>query len=75
MPTTIVLWPRLQLRAPATGDMRRAQVPANMTAVAGSANQLFADLPGGSKMPMTGLGMCCRGTAYHNESVRRSVLW
>ncbi len=24
---------------------------------------------------MTGLGMCCRGTAYDDESVRRSVLW
>ena len=54
---------------------RVAQVPANMAAAAGPANQLFADLPGGSKMPMTGLGMCCRGTAYHDESVRRSVLW
>eukprot|EP00918_Siedleckia_nematoides_P055433 GHVU01120924.1.p1 GENE.GHVU01120924.1~~GHVU01120924.1.p1 ORF type:complete len:385 (+),score=62.42 GHVU01120924.1:122-1156(+) len=46
-----------------------------MAAAAGPANQLFADLPGGSKMPMTGLGMCCRVTAYHDESVRRSVLW
>lgn len=26
-------------------------------------------------MPGSGLGMCCRGTAYHSESVRRSTLW
>jgi len=26
-------------------------------------------------MPATGLGLCCRPTAYHQESVQRTVLW
>jgi len=26
-------------------------------------------------MPASGLGLCCRATAYHQESVKRTVLW
>lgn len=32
-------------------------------------------LPSGATMPANGIGMCCRGTAYRQESVRRTVLW
>ena len=50
-------------------------VPDDLKAGPRPPNELFLDLPGGSKMPMSGLGMCCRPTAYHDESVRRSVFW
>mmetsp|Transcript_97671 Transcript_97671/g.157522 ORF Transcript_97671/g.157522 Transcript_97671/m.157522 type:complete len:432 (+) Transcript_97671:33-1328(+) len=54
---------------------KTVEVPANFTILPRPAHEKFLELPGGSKMPMSGLGMCCRGTAYHDESVRRSVLW
>lgn len=36
---------------------------------------MFITLPGGDRMPANGLGMCCRPSAYDDETVRRSVLW
>jgi alcohol dehydrogenase (NADP+) len=37
--------------------------------------EMFLTLPGGGQMPANGLGMCCRPSAYDEETVRRSVLW
>eukprot|EP00316_Scyphosphaera_apsteinii_P024202 CAMPEP_0119320004 /NCGR_PEP_ID=MMETSP1333-20130426/51134_1 /TAXON_ID=418940 /ORGANISM="Scyphosphaera apsteinii, Strain RCC1455" /LENGTH=321 /DNA_ID=CAMNT_0007326591 /DNA_START=253 /DNA_END=1218 /DNA_ORIENTATION=+ len=40
------------------------------------AKERFITLPGtGDQMPANGLGMCCRASAYDDESVRRTVLW
>ena len=39
------------------------------------AAEMFVALPDGARMPASGLGMCCRATAYDDSSVRRSVLW
>ena len=36
---------------------------------------MFPTLPGGGQMPANGLGMCCRPSAYDEETVSRSVLW
>ena len=36
--------------------------------------EMFLSLPGG-KMPANGLGLCCRASAYDDESVTRSVMW
>mmetsp|Transcript_26730 Transcript_26730/g.64125 ORF Transcript_26730/g.64125 Transcript_26730/m.64125 type:complete len:379 (-) Transcript_26730:384-1520(-) len=38
-------------------------------------NEMFLNLPGGDKFPQTGLGMCCRATAYDDVLVYRTVLW
>ncbi|CAK9066417.1 unnamed protein product [Durusdinium trenchii] len=32
-------------------------------------------LASGAKMPAIGIGMCCRPTAYHQESVYNTILW
>lgn len=38
--------------------------------------EIFATLAGsGDQMPMNGLGMCCRPTAYDDVSVERSIEW
>jgi len=38
--------------------------------------EMFLTLLGhGDQMPMNGLGMCCRPTAYDDESVYNTVLW
>lgn len=51
-------------------------VPADMEPLPRPAKEKFAVLPGtGDKMPLNGLGMCCRASAYDDESVRRTVLW
>lgn len=39
------------------------------------ANELFRTLPSGAKMPQSGLGMCCRTSAYDHETAKRTVLW
>ena len=36
--------------------------------------ELFLELPGGYSMPQSGLGMCCRPTAYDDVLVERTVL-
>jgi len=38
-------------------------------------HEMFLELPGGYPMPMNGIGMCCRSTAYDDILVRRTVLW
>jgi diketogulonate reductase-like aldo/keto reductase len=38
-------------------------------------NEMFIELAGGYQMPQSGLGMCCRPTAYDDVLVERSVLW
>ncbi|KAL9188846.1 hypothetical protein ACHAXT_007224 [Thalassiosira profunda] len=38
-------------------------------------NELFLELPGGDLFPQSGLGMCCRPTAYDDVLVYRTVLW
>jgi hypothetical protein len=51
-------------------------VPAEMTPLPRPAGESFVTLPGtGDQMPANGLGMCCRASAYDDESVRRTVLW
>ena len=35
----------------------------------------FASLPGGYKLPLSEIGMCCRATAYDDVLVRRTILW
>lgn len=61
-------------KAVLTGDLT-AEVPADLKPLPRPANEEFLDLPGGGKMPASGLGLCCRPTAYHQESVKRTVLW
>ena len=55
--------------------VKTPEVPASAPLHPRPKNELFLELPSGAKMPMSGLGMCCRGTAYHDESVRNAVLW
>jgi len=51
-------------------------VPFDMTPRPRPSNELFATLVGtGDAMPMAGLGMCCRPTAYDDVSVERSIEW
>lgn len=52
------------------------EVPSHMVPVDIPMDATYLSLPGtNDKLPQTGLGMCCRATAYDDESVRRSVLW
>lgn len=51
-------------------------VPAGMKPQPRPVKEQFIALAGtGDLMPANGLGMCCRASAYDDESVRRSVLW
>ena len=51
-------------------------LPVDMVAQPRPQHELFATLLGsGDKMPLQGLGMCCRPTAYDHLSVERSVEW
>lgn len=51
-------------------------VPDDLIASPRPKNEMFLNLPGGGgKMPAQGLGMCCRASAYDEETVRRTVLW
>jgi len=61
-------------KAVLTDDLT-AEVPKDLKPVARPANEMFFKLPGGAQMPASGLGLCCRPTALHQESVRRTVLW
>jgi diketogulonate reductase-like aldo/keto reductase len=51
------------------------EVPTDLKPAPRPTNELFFDLSGGTRMPASGLGLCCRPTAYHQESVKRTVLW
>ena len=50
-------------------------VPDDFEALPRPTNEMFLNLPGGERMPAQGLGMCCRASAYDEETVRRTVLW
>jgi len=50
-------------------------VPDDMIPQPRPENELFRILPGGYKMPLSGIGMCCRYSAYDDVLVRRTVLW
>merc|ERR1740130_564412 len=51
-------------------------VPSDLTPKPRPANELFATLEGsGDSMPLNGLGMCCRPTAYDDISVERTIEW
>lgn len=50
-------------------------VPPDMIAQPRPAGELFLTLPGGKMMPQSGLGMCCRASAYDDVLVRRTVTW
>eukprot|EP00943_MAST-04B_sp_MAST-4B-sp1_P002705 g2705.t1 len=52
-----------------------APVPAEMVPKPTPEGEIFLELPGGFKMPANGLGMCCRPSAYDEETVYRTVLW
>ncbi|KAL7553498.1 hypothetical protein ACHAWF_018036 [Thalassiosira exigua] len=50
-------------------------VPDDLSPAPRPANEAFATLPGGHRMPLSGIGMCCRASAYDDVLVRRTVLW
>ena len=51
-------------------------VPSDFLPLPRPEGELFATLAGtGDRMPMNGLGMCCRPTAYDDVSVERSIEW
>jgi len=50
-------------------------VPDDMAPLPRPVDESFIKLPGGKKMPQSGLGMCCRPTAYDDVLVYRTVLW
>lgn len=50
-------------------------VPADLTASPRPGSELFLPMPSGGKMPANGIGMCCRPTAYDEDSVYNSILW
>lgn len=51
-------------------------VPADLTPQPRPENELFATLAGsGDSMPLAGIGMCCRPTAYDDVCVERTIEW
>jgi len=50
-------------------------VPADFAPQGRPEGEMFLPLASGARMPANGIGMCCRHTAYDDESVRRTVLW
>eukprot|EP00457_Paulinella_chromatophora_P007431 gb/GEZN01007454.1/.p1 GENE.gb/GEZN01007454.1/~~gb/GEZN01007454.1/.p1 ORF type:complete len:388 (-),score=36.45 gb/GEZN01007454.1/:371-1375(-) len=50
-------------------------VPPDLKPSPRPAGEIFFTLPSGAQMPASGIGMCCRGTAYDAESVRQTTLW
>lgn len=50
------------------------EVPNDMLPEPRPANELLLELPGGYKIPQSGLGMCCRPTAYDDVTVERTIL-
>jgi diketogulonate reductase-like aldo/keto reductase len=51
-------------------------VPADLTPQPRPENELFATLEGsGDSMPLNGIGMCCRATAYDDICVERTIEW
>ncbi|CAE7489752.1 P100/11E [Symbiodinium natans] len=50
-------------------------VPMDQPIAPRPSEELFLPLPSGAKMPANGIGMCCRPTAYDEESVYNTILW
>ncbi|CAK8989879.1 9 [Durusdinium trenchii] len=50
-------------------------VPKNLEAAKKHEGERTLTLASGAKMPAIGIGMCCRPTAYHQESVYNTILW
>jgi aldehyde reductase len=50
------------------------EVPDDMLPEPRPEHELSLDLPGGFKIPQSGLGMCCRPTAYDDVMVERTIL-
>jgi len=50
-------------------------VPDDMLPEPRPENELFLELPGGHSIPQSGIGMCCRPTAYDDVLVERTILW
>lgn len=51
------------------------EVPADLQPISRPNGEITFKLPSGAEMPGSGIGMCCRGTAYHSASVYNTVLW
>jgi len=51
------------------------EVPTDLLPQSRPETELFLELPGGYQMPMNGLGMCCRPSAYDDVLVYRTILW
>jgi len=66
---------RLQFLAQGMGKPDTEPVPKDLAPAPRPVDELFLDLPSGGKMPAVGLGMCCRPTAYKDDSVYNSILW
>lgn len=79
----VVLLPLLKGYAPPIlfghgklGDKTTPPVPEDMTPQPRPEQELFGTLAGtGDQMPLAGIGMCCRPTAYDFVSVERTVEW
>jgi diketogulonate reductase-like aldo/keto reductase len=50
-------------------------VPDDMRPEPRREDERFLELPGGFQIPQSGLGMCCRPTAYDDVLVERTILW
>lgn len=58
------------------GAKETPPVPPDMVPKPRPEGELFAALEGsGDAMPMAGIGMCCRPTAYDDVSVERTIEW
>jgi diketogulonate reductase-like aldo/keto reductase len=58
------------------GKMRGTpEVPSDLMPRPRPRDELFLDLPGGSRLPQQGIGMCCRASATDDVLVYRTVLW
>ena len=74
------VFPLMNGKLPATivghGKMQGTpEVPVDLMPQPRPANEMFLTLPGDYLIPQTGLGMCCRYSAYDDVLVRRTVLW
>lgn len=50
-------------------------VPIDMMPQLRPENEMFLELPGGYQMPQSGLGTCCRPSAYDDVLIERTILW
>lgn len=50
-------------------------VPLDMMPQPRPENEMFLELPGGYQMPQSGIGTCCRPSAYDDVLMERTILW